>query len=802
MEGGCSTVEQVSGSRFEFARGNLEKLIALPLYLFAYLLSWFVPRRRTHWVVGSGIGIGEGALSLARQLQDEEPEINLQWMVADEDDAEQARKVGFTPVLRASRQGFWATLRAGTLIVTHGLGDVNRYGVFGARIVQLWHGAPLKKLHFDSAVTTQVRGPRVLRSLLTRMYRAGAAEVELYVAGSVAAAERLRSAFRVAPGKVRVLGDPRNDDLIRSLADEKLLAQRRDEVRRLIGVGESEASEPLILYAPTWRDGAIDPAIPNPQEVARIEESLARLGARLIIRSHPLGAGAYDHMLGARIHRIGADTVRDITPLLGVFEAVITDYSSIAIDFALTGRPIVWFAPDLPDYLATRGLYEPLEVTSHGHIASTWGEAMSRLLDVSRPGSPARLSACANTRSLAKRFFAYPEGNAASRVLAELRRLSAPAAEIVPDGSIFFESFYGKQVSCNPLALDREISQRYPHAPRFWSVVSEEQAVPEGSTAVLVGGREWQLARRRAALLIVNDWLRYRFRRRPGQTVLQTWHGTMLKHLALTRKSVGLRTRLAILRESRRWSLLLSQNPHATAQFRRSYGYRGEVLELGYPRDDRLARVMVGESRNPIEVGLARGRLGIADAEHVLVYAPTWRDGGTSLVDEIGVARLAEELGGDWAVVVRGHTRTHQFGTYASHGARIIDASRIDDVNDVIIAATVMVTDYSSVMFDASVARVPQLFMVPDLVTYRDRERGFTFDFESEAPGPLLSSTDEVVAHALAISQYGAAAPWLQEYADRAAAWRERFNPHDDGNAAQRVVDALEARGVFSRSLE
>ena len=64
------------------------------------------------------------------------------------------------------------------------------------------------------------------------------------------------------------------------------------------------------------------------------------------------------------------------------------------------------------------------------------------------------------------------------------------------------------------------------------------------------------------------DWLRKRYRPRPHQHVLQTWHGTMLKRLALDRSGVGLRTRIAVKRESRRWDALLAQNAYSARIFR------------------------------------------------------------------------------------------------------------------------------------------------------------------------------------------------------------------------------------------
>lgn len=796
----------MSSGGFGFARGNLEKVLAIPKYAGSLLLSWFIPRISTLWVFGSGIGVGEGALALARELRRTDPSVRIIWLVADDSEAALAESEGFRPVRRRGRRGFWATLRAGRIVVTHGLGDANRFGVFGGRIIQLWHGAPLKRLHLDSPVTTRIGGPAPVRILLRRMYEAGAKQVALYVAGSVESAERLRSAFRVDPGRVHVLGDPRDDALAEQRRDPAAAAEARARVLELLRNAGTEAfppgheadlSGPLVLYAPTWRDGDPDPAIPDAAELAAIRGALERLGAHLVIRSHPLGAGAYSEALGGRIHGLGADLVRDITPLLGAFDAVITDYSSIAIDFSLLSRPIVWFAPDLEAYAATRGLYEPLEVTASGRIERTWGETLDRLSEVLPEDAPARRGAVAASRALADRFHAHPEGGAATRVLAAALRLSAGDAERIPDGAVFFESFYGRQVTCNPLALDREIASRFPEAPRFWSVTSERQTVPAGATPLLVGSADWFAARRRSRLLVVNDWLRFRFRRGRHQTVLQTWHGTMLKHLALGRPNVGLRTRIAIRRESRRWSVMLSQNPHSTEQFRRSYAFRGEILETGYPRDDRLAASVVGDARIPLAVDRARRDLGIAAGARVLVYAPTWRDSGVELVDELDVRALADELGDGWIVAARGHTRTHGFGRYGVEHPRVLDVSRHPDVNDVLLAADLLVTDYSSIMFDAAVARVPMAFFVPDLASYRDRERGFTFDFEERAPGPLLTRRDEVVACAREIAADGGDADWVRGVRERYEAWCASFVPYDDGGASARVVDALVQRGAL-----
>ena len=128
------------------------------------------------------------------------------------------------------------------------------------------------------------------------------------------------------------------------------------------------------------------------------------------------------------------------------------------------------------------------------------------------------------------------------------------------ENAVFFESFYGRSVGCNPQAIDRELASRAPDLRRYWSVVDLSVAVPHGAISVVEGSPEWWHARGAARLLVVNDWLRRRFVRKPGQKVLQTWHGTPLKRLALHRPGFDPRRMAAVVKESRRWDVLLAQN--------------------------------------------------------------------------------------------------------------------------------------------------------------------------------------------------------------------------------------------------
>jgi CDP-glycerol glycerophosphotransferase len=116
---------------------------------------------------------------------------------------------------------------------------------------------------------------------------------------------------------------------------------------------------------------------------------------------------------------------------------------------------------------------------------------------------------------------------------------------------------------------------------------------------------------------------------------------------------------------------------------------------------------------------------------------------------------------------------------------RIRNVSGHADVRDLYLAADVLITDYSSVMFDFAVTRKPILLFTYDLAHYRDELRGLYLPLEQEAPGPLLTTTAEVIDALRDLDAVAGA------HADSYARFAERFCGLEDGHAAERVVDAV-----------
>lgn len=403
---------------FSFASGNAAQLLRLPLHVVGLAATRAIPRTRDLWVFGSASGIGEGALALWT-VATAHGERAL-WMAGSDAEADAARRRGMAVVRRRGLRGFWATARARVIVVTHGAGDVNRYATAGSYLVQLWHGIPLKRLGLDSPVTARAPLPvpglgRLLRVAYARTQR----RIRLLPAASHLVRGRLESAFGLGHDRVQVTGEPRVD----VLSSGRSRSSVRAGIEAFLGpVGDAR----LVLYAPTWRDGAPDPAVPSAAEWRRIDAALERIGAILVVRSHPLGAGEYaPGTVSERVRLLGAEVVADVTPVLPAFDVLVTDYSSLVYDTALIPLPVVYFAPDEDRYAAERGFYGRYRDVAGDDVARDWSGVLGQLESIlGDEGEYARRVARAG--ELSDRVHAFRDGRNAERVYAAIRRAVAP----------------------------------------------------------------------------------------------------------------------------------------------------------------------------------------------------------------------------------------------------------------------------------------------------------------------------------------------------------------------------------------
>jgi CDP-glycerol glycerophosphotransferase len=353
---------------------------------------------------------------------------------------------------------------------------------------------------------------------------------------------------------------------------------------------------------------------------------------------------------------------------------------------------------------------------------------------------------------------------------------------------VLFVSWKGKQCADNPRAIADELRRRGDTREHIWAVNDWSVPVPDGGTGVLTGTEDYYEAVARSRYLITNDDMPDWYVKRDGQVYVQTWHGTPLKRIGFDVASPqfisGTRYLDHLAQDVAKWDLLLSPNPFSTPIMRRAFRYGGEICESGYPRNDVLASGATARAA-------VRARLGISDDKLVVLYAPTWRDNqyyasGRYRFDfRLDLEQAWHELGDRCVILLRGH---HHMADDVPEGTRpgfVLNVTSYPDIGELFLATDVLVTDYSSVMFDFAPTGRPMLFYTYDLEQYRDQLRGFYFNFEAEAPGPLLTTSAEVVAAIGDIDEVAA------RYRRAYEAFAAKFCPLDDGKAAARACDAI-----------
>ncbi len=347
---------------------------------------------------------------------------------------------------------------------------------------------------------------------------------------------------------------------------------------------------------------------------------------------------------------------------------------------------------------------------------------------------------------------------------------------------VVYNSFNGRY-SDSPRAVHEAVTRRGDAYDAVWLVdpLHAGSFPPEVAT-VPIDTEAAVRALEAADLVVSNSHLEMEWSKRPGATYVQTWHGTPLKriHADALGGPPGLLEHLSL--DVDRWDVLLSPNPYSTTTMRQAFRWDGEILETGYPRNDVLVAPHATGIRDRV-----RRDLGIEDGRTAVLYTPTWRDdafwdgsaaaGGLAL----DVEHVTRELGDDHVLLLRVHYKLTGTPRNVDSPA-VVDVSHHPDIAELYLAADVLVTDYSSTMFDFAVTGKPLLFYTYDMARYRDELRGFYFDLSVDPPGPLSTTTEELVADLRELPERGGA------FAEPYARFRDTFCPHDDGHATERFL--------------
>ncbi len=345
---------------------------------------------------------------------------------------------------------------------------------------------------------------------------------------------------------------------------------------------------------------------------------------------------------------------------------------------------------------------------------------------------------------------------------------------------VVFCSYYGRGYSDSPKA----IAQALLEDPNFqgeliWLVKDQKEAatLPSGICPCPYDSpkRIWTLA---TARVWVDNCRKYdRFKKRKQQ-YLQTWHGFPLKKIERDAlESLPSDFERGAIKDSSHTTLLLSGSKFMTEVLRRAYWYNGEIALWGTPRND----IFFTPGELPQKV---RNALNLPQDRNLVLYAPTFRADHSLDAYKLDAQKLLtacqKRFGGSWSLLVRLHPNIAEKskGLFAYDGETVVDATMYPDMQELLAGCDLLLTDYSSCMFDFALSGKPCLRFATDVEDYR-QDRGFYFPIDG-LPFPLADSN---AALETAIGSFDQSA--------YNAAWK-RFSKEqgfcEDGKAAQRCA--------------
>lgn len=262
-----------------------------------------------------------------------------------------------------SIQGIHQALSAGVWFTSAGLPAYGT-GLHKKRlIINLWHGVPLKKI--------ALLDPNLKKAARIYFKKIFSENYTCILTTSHELIPLMARSFAVSEDKIKVWGQPRNDGLF-----------QKNDCREILGQLFPDLPEytKTVLYAPTFRDYGQVQLFPFKDfDQKQLEAFLDEKNMLLFIRTHVAEQGSAAPYLGKRIRFLGNEQAEDVTGILNIFDCLITDYSSIYIDYLLTDKPMIFLPYDRQQYLDGRGMNFDYDDVTPGPKPETFNDFLDAL---------------------------------------------------------------------------------------------------------------------------------------------------------------------------------------------------------------------------------------------------------------------------------------------------------------------------------------------------------------------------------------------------------------------------------------
>ncbi|MDQ0185712.1 CDP-glycerol glycerophosphotransferase family protein [Cytobacillus kochii] len=616
--------------------------------------------------------------------------------------------------------------------------------------------------------------------------------------------------FGYSPDTVAVTGLSRFD----SLFDNKTKVKRQ------------------LLIIPTWREWIVNDEVFFESEYfarykqlvnhPKLHELSKKYNFDIVLCLHP-NMQRFSSFFNDSPIKIVTQGEVDVQDLLKESSLMITDYSSVAFDFSFLEKPIIYYQFDRNRFIGKRPSHLDLDNDLPGDILYDHEEILKTLelyaekdfktkpeniirakkflkykdeksceriykatekLKHKRKSVKEILYGSEYIRAIYKRFRKGSLYFPIVKVLYKIMKLVLPIDEKL----IIFESGLGKQYADSPRYIYEELVKRDKKYKTVWIYNKNKRFMDPSTIKVKRLSIRYYYYLARAKYWINNQNFPTYIKKRTDTIYIQTWHGTPLKRMLFDIETIQGRDDTYLERvhsATKNWDYLISPSQYATNAFRSAFKYEGEVLEIGYPRND-----IFYKDSNEKKIATIKRQLNIPNDKKIILYAPTFRDNVTQGTNKfmfelnMDLNRMKQELGDEYILLVRMHVVISNKLTIPSELREFVyNVSNYPEIQELYLISDILMTDYSSVMFDYANTGKPLLFFTYDFEEYKNDVRGFYMDFEKEAPGPFLYNTEDIVQSVKEIQNVHL------KYSNKYQQFKDKYCSLEDGNASNKIVN-------------
>lgn len=355
----------------------------------------------------------------------------------------------------------------------------------------------------------------------------------------------------------------------------------------------------------------------------------------------------------------------------------------------------------------------------------------------------------------------------------------------IKKNKIFLFSFYGSHYGCNPKYISEYMLNNCPQGQfdMVWAFNHPESLENKaGFRVVKTMSLKYFYEMCTSRVIITNFRTTDLFVKRKGQYYIQTWHSSLrLKQIEKDAKENLPEEYVRMAKnDSKKCDLLLSGCKYSTDIFRRSFWFDGEIFEYGTPRNDLLFEKNLKLKEKVFE------RINISIRKKVLLYAPTFRKNNELDVYDLEYEKvlrtLKERFGGNWVCLVKLHPHLQSKSKNIVQGNDVVDVTGYDDIQELLSISDVLITDYSSLMFDYAITKKPCFLYVPDYKEYIKQDRKLYFDLLA-LPFRAAMSKEQLKKE---IKQFD-----HETYASDLTIFQEEIGSFENGKASESLITKI-----------